>query len=240
MNVDFKNKFKELAEQIEIDLEDEQFEAFYEYMNLLLKWNERMNLTAITNVDDIILKHFIDSMTILEHLGDAKNIIDVGTGAGFPGIPIAIMNKEKNITLMDSLNKRISFLDEVCRCIYLENVRTIHSRAEDLGRNEKFREKFDIAVSRAVANLSTLAEYMLPFVKVGGICICMKGQDVKEEIKNSEFAIEALGGEIENIFEFCLPGTDMGRSIVIIRKVKTTCKKYPRKAGLPSREPLKV
>lgn len=235
----FKYKLKELAKQIQIDLDDEQSEKFYNYMTLLLEWNEKMNLTAITEQDDVILKHFIDSMTILEYLSEAKDIIDVGTGAGFPGIPIAIMNKDKNVTLMDSLNKRINFLNEVCRDISLKNVKTVHSRAEDLGRNEEFREKYDVAASRAVANLSTLAEYMLPFVKVGGVCICMKGQDTEEEVKNSEFAIEILGGEIENIFELCLPGTDMGRTIVLIRKIKTTSKKYPRKAGIPSKEPLK-
>lgn len=239
MNVYFKNKLKELAEKFQINIDDEEIEKFYDYMNLLLEWNEKMNLTAITEQDDIILKHFIDSMTILEYLGENKKIIDVGTGAGFPGIPIAIMNKDKEITLMDSLNKRISFLEEVCKEIDLENVKTVHSRAEDLGRNTEFREKYDIAVSRAVANLSTLAEYMLPFVKVGGVCICMKGQDVKDEVRNSEVAVEILGGEIENIFEFCLPGTDMGRSIVLIRKIKATSKKYPRKAGMPSKEPLK-
>ena len=238
MNVDFKDKLKGMAGQIAIDLKAEQIEAFYEYMNLLLEWNERMNLTAITDVDDIILKHFIDSMTILEYLGDAKNIIDVGTGAGLPGVPIAIMNKDKNITLMDSLNKRINFLNEVCNNLSLKNIKTVHARAEDLGRDDNFREKYDASVSRAVANLSTLVEYMLPFVKIGGVCICMKGQDIKEELKRSEVAIEILGGEIENIFEFNLPETDMCRSVVIIRKIKNTGKKYPRKAGMPSREPL--
>lgn len=238
MKEDFEFKFKKLSNKINIDVNEEQVKLFYNYMNLLLEWNEKINLTAITEQDDIILKHFIDSMTVLGYLDDEKNIIDVGTGAGFPGIPIAIMCKNKKITLMDSLNKRIKFLDDVKEKNKLNNITTIHSRAEDLGKNDKYREKFDVAISRAVANLTTLVEYMLPFVKVGGKCICMKGQDVEDEIRNSEIAIELLGGEIETIDEFKLPGTDMKRNIVVIRKINKTNNKYPRKAGTPLKEPL--
>lgn len=239
MNEIFKNKFEDLSKDIGISLTDEQIKNFYSYMNMLLEWNEKMNLTAITEQDDIILKHFVDSLTVLDYLNDKKSIIDVGTGAGFPGIPIAIMNNDKNVTLMDSLNKRIKFLDELSKELSLDNVKTIHSRAEDLGQDVNYREKYDVAISRAVANLATLVEYMLPLVKKGGLCICMKGQDIADEIKNSEVAIEVLGGEIETIDEFCLPGTDMGRNIIVIRKVKNTNKKYPRKAGIPSKDPLK-
>lgn len=239
MNEIFKSKLENSAKEIGISLSDEQVQNFYDYMNILLEWNEKINLTAITEQDDIVLKHFVDSLTALDYLNDKKSIIDVGTGAGFPGIPIAIMNKDRNVTLMDSLNKRVKFLDEVSRKLSLNNIKTIHSRAEDLGQNVDHREKYDVAVSRAVANLATLVEYMLPLVKKGGVCICMKGQDVVEEIKNSEVAIEMLGGEIETIDDFCLPGTDMGRNIIVIRKVRNTNKKYPRKAGIPSKEPLK-
>ena len=239
MEENFRKNLDSLSKEIGIMLNEKQIEKYYEYMNLLLEWNEKINLTAITEQNDIILKHFVDSMTVLEYLGNAKDIIDVGTGAGFPGIPIAIVNDDKNIVLMDSLNKRIKFLDDVIKKIPLKNVKAIHSRAEDLGRNSMHRQRYDVAISRAVANLATLVEYMIPLVKIGGVCICMKGQEVTEEIKNSEIAIELLGGEIETVDEFCLPGTDMKRNIIIIRKVKNTSSKYPRKAGIPSKEPLK-
>lgn len=238
MKEDFELNLKKLAKEINIDVNDIQVDMFYNYMNILLEWNEKINLTTITEQNDVILKHFIDSMTVLEYLKDSKSIIDVGTGAGFPGIPLAIMCSDKNITLMDSLNKRIKFLDDVKEKNNINNILTIHSRAEDLGRNNKYREKFDVAISRAVANLTTLVEYLLPFVKVGGKCICMKGQDIETEVRKSEIAIELLGGKIEKINEFCLPGTDMKRNIIVIRKIKETNNKYPRKAGIPSKEPL--
>ena len=238
MKEDFENKLQNLSKEINVLLNEEQLDKFYKYMNLLLEWNEKMNLTAITDEDGIILKHFVDSLTVLEYLKDAKSIIDVGTGAGFPGIPISIMNSDKNIVLMDSLNKRINFLNDVVEKLILDNARTVHSRAEDLGQNNMHRQKYDVVISRAVANLTTLVEYMLPLTKVGGICICMKGQEIVDEIKNSEYAIELLGGEIETIDEFCLPNSDMKRNIIIIRKIKNTDRKYPRKAGMPSKEPI--
>ena len=239
MEKDFKVNLEELTKKINIMLNDKQINQYYKYMNLLLEWNEKINLTAITKQDEIILKHFVDSMTVLKYLDNYKSIIDVGTGAGFPGIPIAIMNEEKEITLMDSLNKRIKFLEDVKENLSLKNITTIHSRAEDLGQNKENREKYDVAVSRAVANLTTLVEYLLPFVRVGGICICMKGQDVKEEIESSKRAIELLGGKIKLVEDFYLPDSDMKRNIVVIEKIKTTKKMYPRKAGIPSKEPLK-
>ena len=239
MSTEFKNKMINLAKQISIDLTEKQVIDFYEYMNLLLEWNEKINLTAITEMDDVILKHFIDSITILKNLKENDSIIDVGTGAGFPGIPVAIMNSNINITLLDSLNKRIMFLDEVCKKLELKNIKTIHGRAEDFGQDNKTREKYDIAVSRAVANLATLSEYLLPFVKVGGICICMKGPDAEKEIEDAKFAIKELGGKIEKIDNFILPDSDIERNIIIIRKIKGTPKKYPRKAGTPSKTPLK-
>lgn len=239
MNKDFKNKMIELAKMINVELTEEQIINFFEYMNLLLEWNEKINLTAITDVNDIILKHFIDSMTIVKYLKENNTMIDVGTGAGFPGIPIAIIDKTKKITLLDSLNKRINFLNEVSRELNINNIETIHGRAEELGQNKKYREYYDVAVSRAVANMTTLLEYLLPFVKVGGICICMKGSDIEQELDQAKFAINELGGEILSKEKFELPGSDMERNIIIIKKIKPTPNKYPRKAGMPSKMPIR-
>ena len=238
MDINFKNKMIELSKKINIELTEEQIKKYYEYMKLLLEWNEKVNLTAITEQNDIILKHFIDSMTILNYVGKNKKVIDVGTGAGFPGIPIGIMRQDVEITLLDSLNKRINFLEEVKSKLELKNIKNIHGRAEELGRDKQKREKFDISVSRAVANLATLSEYLLPLTKVGGICICMKGSETEHEIEDAKYAINELGGKIEKVEKFDLPNTDMGRTIIIIRKEKETPKRYPRKAGTPSKEPL--
>lgn len=229
----------DLLKQIDVEINEEQINYFFEYMNLLLEWNEKINLTAITDKKEIILKHFVDSLTIYKLLGEKKKIVDIGTGAGFPGIPLAIMNSQNQITLVDSLNKRINFLNEVKEKINLKNIIAIHSRAEELGQNKLYRENFDIAVSRAVANLSVLVEYLLPTVKIGGSVICMKGNQVEEEIEQAKFAINELGGIIKDKIEFCLPKTDMKRNIIIIEKVKNTPKRYPRKAGIPAKNPLK-
>ena len=239
MENSFKVNLEFLSNKINVMLNDKQISKYYQYMNLLLEWNEKINLTSITKQDEIILKHFIDSMTILKYLDKYNKIIDVGTGAGFPGIPIAIMKEEKSVTLMDSLNKRIKFLEDIKQKLDLKNIDLIHSRAEDLGQDLNNREMYDVSVSRAVANLTTLVEYLIPFIKIGGICICMKGQDVEEEINDSKRAIELLGGRIKKVDEFYLPDSDMKRNIVIIEKIRSTNKIYPRKAGLPSKEPLK-
>ena len=239
MENSFKVNLEFLSNKINVMLNDKQISKYYQYMNLLLEWNEKINLTSITKQDEIILKHFIDSMTILKYLDKYNKIIDVGTGAGFPGIPIAIMKEEKSVTLMDSLNKRIKFLEDIKQKLDLKNIDLIHSRAEDLGQDLNNREMYDVSVSRAVANLTTLVEYLIPFIKIGGICICMKGQDVEEEINDSKRAIELLGGRIKKVDEFYLPDSDMKRNIVIIEKIRSTNKRYPRKAGLPSKEPLK-
>lgn len=220
------------------ELTREMLQQFENYTKLLLEWNEKINLTAITEEDDIILKHFVDSLTILEYVEQGKTLVDVGTGAGFPGVPLKIARKDVKVTLVDSLNKRIKFLDDVIAQIKLEDIQTLHFRAEEFGQNKKYRESFNIATSRAVANLSTLVEYLLPLVKVGGICICMKGSEIKEELENSKKAIEILGGKIENQIEFVLPESDIKRNIIIIRKIKATPGKYPRKAGTPAKEPL--
>ena len=237
MKSEFKDKLIKFSEKIGVNLSDIQAEKYYEYMCLLLEWNEKINLTAITEENDIIIKHFIDSMTALKYIEENKTIVDVGTGAGFPGIPLSI-SKGSKITLVDSLNKRINFLNEVIEKLKLENIKAIHSRAEDFGQNKLYREKYDIAISRAVANLSTLSEYLLPHVKIGGICICMKGQEIEDEVQNAKNAIKELGGQIEKIDEFYLPDTDYKRNIIIIKKIKETPKKYPRKSGLPAKQPL--
>ncbi len=235
---EFEKIFMEEAQKINIELDKNQIEKFYKYMELLIEWNEKINLTAITNRKDILVKHFIDSLTIQRYLGNAVNIIDVGTGAGFPGIPIKIINPNLKVVLVDSLNKRINFLQEVIKKLNLDNIEVIHARAEDLGQNKKYRETFDIVTSRAVANMSVLSEYLLPLAKVSGKCICMKGSDVEEELENSKYAINLLGGKIEKVDKFELSNERIGRNIIIVKKLKNTPNSYPRKAGTPAKKPL--
>lgn len=235
---EFSEKIKEYMNKINIEISDKQIEKFFDYMNLLLEWNEKINLTAITEPEDIILKHFVDCATILKYINDEDKIIDIGTGAGFPGIPLKILNEKLDITLMDSLNKRINFLNEIINKLDLKNIVAIHARAEELARNKGYREKFDIATSRAVANLSTLSEYMLPFVKKNGMVISMKGSNIEEEVKNAKKAIKILGGEIEKIDNFNLANTNNIRNIITIKKVVKTPREFPRKAGKPSKEPI--
>lgn len=238
-----KEKFKELmcsyGKMIDILFNDEQLNKFYNYMNLLLEWNKKINLTAITNPEEIVLKHFIDSLTINKYIEKNKNIVDVGTGAGFPGIPLKIYRPDVKVTLVDSLNKRILFLNEVIDNLELSDIYTVHSRIEDFGKDKKYREKFDYVTARAVANLSVLSEYLIPITKVNGKCICMKGSEIEEEVDNSRNAINILGGKIEKIEKFDLPNTDISRNLVIINKIRNTPNKYPRKAGIPAKEPLK-
>ncbi|MBR3325513.1 MAG: 16S rRNA (guanine(527)-N(7))-methyltransferase RsmG [Clostridia bacterium] len=219
-------------------LNDNQTKMFEEYMNLLLEWNQRMNLTAITEKDEIILKHFVDSLTISKYIKNYSSLIDIGTGAGFPGIPLKIYDDSLNIVLLDSLNKRVNFLNEVIIKLKLENIYAIHGRAEEIARYADYREKFDVATSRAVANLSVLLEYMLPFVKMNGLCICMKGNNVKDELNDAKNALKILGGSIEKIENINLPDTDIKRTIVIIKKIRRTDIKYPRNAGIPVKKPL--
>lgn len=234
---EWKKKLKEQAQSLKIELKEEQLEAFYSYMEQLQDWNQKINLTAITKPDEILQKHFIDSLTILPYLKANTSVIDVGTGAGFPGIPIKIAEETISITLLDALGKRVNFLNEVIKKIGLFNINPLHLRAEEGAKDLKLREQFDVAVSRAVAPLPTLVEYLLPFVKIGGRCICMKGSNV-EEIAHSKKAIEILGGKIEKIEEFALPNSDIKRTIIIIGKVLKTPNKYPRKPGTPSKEPI--
>ena len=236
---EFYEKMKEKSKEMNIDLSVEQLDKFYRYMALLIEWNDKMKLTAIIDPEEIILKHFIDSLTILKYIKENEKIVDMGTGAGFPGIPISIMCSKNKITLVDSLNKRLIFLQEVIKQLELKNVETIHARAEDFGKNKIYREQFDVATSRAVANLSTLSEYLLPLVKIGGKCICMKASDIEQEVQDAKKAIDVLGGTIYQIEKFTLPQSDIGRTIIMINKSKTTPNKYPRKAGMPSKEPIK-
>lgn len=223
------------------ELTKSQKEQFNKFYDILIDWNKVMNLTAITEYEEVLKKHFLDSLSITKviNLEEIQSFIDVGTGAGFPGIPLKITFPHLKVTLLDSLNKRVRFLDEVICDLGLENVDTIHGRAEDIGKKEKYREQYDLCVSRAVANLATLSEYCLPYVKIGGVFISYKSGNIDEEIRNSRKAVNLLGGVIEETVKFELPGTDIGRSFVIIEKQKSTPKKYPRKAGVPSKEPLK-
>lgn len=235
----FEEEMSKKSKILGVRFSVEQIEQFYKYMNLLIEWDEKMNLTAITEPKEIILKHFIDSITILKYIDDNSKLVDVGTGAGFPGVPLSIMNPTLKITLVDSLNKRLIFLQEVVKELNLKNIEIVHARAEEFGQNKNYREKFDIATSRAVANLATLSEYLVPLVKIDGKIISMKASNAKEEINDAQKAIEVLGGKIEKIEEFDLPESDIGRTIIIIDKNKCTPAIYPRKAGTPAKEPIK-
>lgn len=235
---EWMQELEKKAKKMQIELSNQQLEQFYLYMNLLLEWNEKINLTAITDPKEIILKHFIDSITIAPYLKNAQSILDIGTGAGFPGIPLAILENSKDFVLMDSLNKRIIFLQEVIQNIALTGVQAIHGRAEELGKEKEHREHYDLVASRAVAKLNILLEYMLPFVKVGGRCICMKSQEIEEELEEAKQAIELLGGKLERVDEIILPESDVKRKIIVIQKVRQTPIKYPRKPGTPTKEPI--
>lgn len=235
---EFKELMKENLKELNIDLSDVQLEQFHNYMNILIEWNKFMNLTGITDPKEVITKHFIDSLTVLYKIDKNVSVIDVGTGAGFPGIPIKIAFPETRVVLLDSLNKRIKFLNEVIEKLELKDIETIHGRAEEYGKNKNYREKYDIAIARAVAPLNILLEYLMPFAKVNGKCLCMKGSSSEEEIENSKNAIKVLGGEIVETKDFYIPNTDIKRRIVQVNKTKETNNKYPRKAGTPSKEPL--
>ena len=235
-------QLRKKSEQLNIALDEKQLEQFHLYYERLVEKNKVMNLTAITEKDEVIDKHFIDSIALKKATDVTKplRILDLGTGAGFPGIPLKIAYPNLNITLLDSLNKRIKFLNEVIEELHLEGINAIHGRAEDYAKQSDYREQFDLCVSRAVANLSTLSEYCLPYVKEGGCFISYKSGSVEEELNQSKKAIFELGGKIKDVIPFSLPETDIERTFVIIEKVRKTPKKYPRKAGLPSKEPIGV
>ncbi len=236
---EFEKIFKEYAKNLNIEINNEQIENFYQYMNILLEWNQKMNLTAITDYKEIILKHFIDSLTIENNIEIGCYLVDIGTGAGFPGIPLKIVRKDIKVVLVDSLNKRVQFLKEVIKKLGLNEIEVIHARAEEFGKDKKYREAFDVATSRAVANMSTLSEYMIPLVRVNGKCICMKGKEIEKELEDAKNAIQILGGRILERKEFQLIDDDINRNIIIVSKEKSTPSKYPRKPGMPAKEPLK-
>ncbi|MBO8463237.1 MAG: 16S rRNA (guanine(527)-N(7))-methyltransferase RsmG [Firmicutes bacterium] len=233
-------QLKRKSEQLEVELTEQQLEQFKTYYEMLIEKNKVMNLTAITEKDEVIDKHFIDSISLNKAVDTTKplKILDLGTGAGFPGIPLKIAYPNLTITLLDSLNKRIKFLQEVIDELGLQEIEGIHGRAEDFAKQPAYREQYDLCVSRAVANLATLSEYCLPYVKEGGCFISYKSGAVEEEVNQSKKAIAELGGRIKEVIAFTLPKTDIERTFVVIEKVKKTPKKYPRKAGLPSKEPL--
>lgn len=239
--MDFENFKQELLKKtsaININISELQIQQFYKYMNLLIEWNKKINLTAITEPKEIILKHFIDSLMIINKIPEKTKIADIGSGAGFPGIPIKILRPNTEIYLIDSLNKRIKFLNEVINENKLNNTYAIHARAEEIGHNKMYREKLDIVTSRAVAKLNTLIEYMMPLVKLGGKCICLKGPNADEEIEEARDAIKILGGEIENVEKILLPDSDNKRTIIVIKAVKQLPNKYPRKPGVPTTSPI--
>lgn len=232
----FESKLNALG----ISLTSRQQEQFVQFYELLVEWNKVMNLTGITEYEEVNEKHFIDSLSLVQAIDIDKvhTVIDIGTGAGFPGIPLKIAFPHLKIVLLDSLNKRINFLNTVIDELGLTEITTIHGRAEDYAKRAEYREQFDLCVSRAVANLSTLSEYCLPYVKTGGMFIPYKSGEIDDEVQQAKKAIHILGGKLDEVIKFQLPDTEINRSFVKINKVQNTAKKYPRKAGLPAKEPL--
>ncbi|MBE5857030.1 MAG: 16S rRNA (guanine(527)-N(7))-methyltransferase RsmG [Lachnospiraceae bacterium] len=241
LNKEYNTKLLlEGLEELNITPTKEQVNRLLRYYELLIEWNEFMNLTAITDYEEVLIKHFVDSATIVKVLSPGKEkIIDVGCGAGFPGLPLKILFPELRMTLLDSLNKRVQFLNEVIKELELTEIEAVHGRAEDFAKNKEYREQYDLCVSRAVANLSTLSEYCLPFVKTGGSFIAYKSEKGSAERDEAENAIKILGGSIVKEVEFVLPTTDNFRIMYQIKKIKETPNKYPRKAGLPAKEPIR-
>lgn len=233
-------QFRKDLDSLSVSLTDEQIEQFIIYYEMLVEKNKVMNLTAITEFDEVLKKHFVDSLSLVKAYDMTQDIsvIDIGTGAGFPGIPLKIAFPNTKITLLDSLNKRIGFLQEVIDTLGLEEIEALHGRAEDYAKPGKLREQFDLCVSRAVANLSTLSEYCLPYVKVGGKFISYKSEKISEEMKEAEHAISVLGGKVENQVAFTLPDSDIYRNLFIITKCNETPRQYPRKAGTASKNPI--
>ena len=239
MNEDEFQKLLEMeARQISVMLSKEQLHQFYLYSMLLLEWNQKMNLTTIVKPEEIITKHFVDSLTIHPFVPKGSYVADVGTGAGFPGIPLGIIRRDCTIVLMDSLQKRVNFLQEVISKLKLTHITAIHTRAEEAGNNELYREKFDIVTARAVASMNTLLEYLLPLCKKEGNVICMKGNNIAEEMEKSKKALEVLKGRVKKQDTFCLPQSDYQRSIIIIEKTGSTPNNYPRMQGKPSKDPI--
>ncbi len=226
--------------QLGISLTEEQTEQFMLYYEKLIEVNRVMNLTAITEFEDVMRKHFLDSLTLVKaaDIKNVKRVLDLGTGAGFPGIPLKIAFPDTEFVLLDSLNKRVKFLHDIIELCRLKKIQAVHGRAEELAGKKEYRESFDLCVSRAVANLSSLSEYCLPYVEKGGLFVSYKSGNIQEELEAAGYAIQILGGRIKDTVKFKLPGSDMDRSLVVIEKIRETPARYPRRAGIPSREPL--
>lgn len=226
--------------QMGISLTEEQTEQFMLYYEKLIEVNRVMNLTAITEFEDVMRKHFLDSLTLVKaaDIKNVKRVLDLGTGAGFPGIPLKIAFPDTEFVLLDSLNKRVKFLHNIIELCRLKKIQAVHGRAEELAGKKEYRESFDLCVSRAVANLSSLSEYCLPYVEKGGLFVSYKSGNIQEELETAGYAIQILGGRIKGTVKFKLPGSDMDRSLVVIEKIKETPARYPRRAGIPSKEPL--
>lgn len=235
---EFEEFFEEELLKNNIIVEKNKYRKFYDYMNGIIEWNEKINLTSITDEKMFIVKHFIDSLTINRFVKGKEKIIDIGTGAGFPGIPLKINNEKCFVTVIDSVNKKLEVIRDVSSKIDIDNLEIIHTRAEELANKNQYREHYDIATTRAVSNFSTIAEYMLPFVKIGGYAICMKGPNYEKELEESKRAIEVLGGKIEKIEKIVIDN-EFERNLIIIKKVKITPKKYPRSGGKPFKEPIR-
>ena len=234
------DRLYEVVKKIDIELSDHLLEQFQKYYELLVEWNKVMNLTGITEFEEVLTKHFLDSLACVKAIDmtKVKTIMDIGTGAGFPGVPLKIAFPHLEACLLDSLKKRVNFLEESFELLGLEGIKAIHGRAEEYAKNKEYREKYDLCVSRAVSNLATLSEYCLPYVKEDGYFLPYKSGDIKEEAANSKKAVKILGGSIEDIISFAIPDTDMARTILKIHKTKATPKRFPRKAGLPTKEPI--
>lgn len=239
--MDLRNLLLNGAREYGFDLNEEQVDSFIKYKDMLKEWNEKINLTAITDDSEIITKHFIDSISIIKSgvIKDNMSLIDVGTGAGFPGIPLKIIMPSLKVVLLDALNKRVNFLNSVINEIGLKDISVVHGRAEDFAKNKNYREKFDIATARAVANMMVLSEYCIPFVKIGGYFVAMKGPAANEEVSLSSNAIGTLGGKFRGIVETVIPGEELNHKIVIVEKINNTHEKYPRKAGVVEKKPIR-
>ncbi|MEG1067441.1 MAG: 16S rRNA (guanine(527)-N(7))-methyltransferase RsmG [Anaerovoracaceae bacterium] len=235
------NELRSALNQLNINYEEETIEKFNQYMEEVLEWNEKVNLTAITDRVEFVKKHYIDSISCVQfdEYKDAKKIIDVGTGAGFPGVPLALLSPDKEFLLMDSLNKKIKIVDEICQKVGIANVKVLHGRAEEVAMKKEYREQFDMCVVRAVANLTVLSEYCLPFIKLGGYMLAYKGPDSDNEIQSASKAIKVLGGEIVKIEKVKLDNFLVDHRILFIKKIKETPAKFPRKAGTPTKDPIK-
>ena len=235
----YSDLLEKSLEKLNIEFNNDQIQKFNAYYELLIEWNNKINLTTITEYDDVVSKHFIDSILICGFIDlSGKKIIDIGTGGGFPGIPVKIISPDTDIVLLDSLNKRVNFLNEVISELKLEKIEAIHGRAEDLAHDKNLRGKFDYSISRAVANLSTLSELCIPFLKKGGTFISYKSENTDEEIKDAESAIKILGSKIERVEESIIPENDIKRRFILIKNIKQVDNRYPRKAGIPKKDPL--